>query len=339
MGSLLKEIEEKALNGIPLDSQEASTLTSLDGSDLFELFALANRVREKYKGNEIGLCSIINAKSGLCPEDCAFCAQSAHAQSNIETYPLVGVEKILAAAQDAQRNGAGEFSIVTSGYGIKDGAELKAIGQALRKIKDETPLERCVSLGVLERSALEELKETGLQRYHHNLESAKSFFGNICTTHEYGEDVKTVKIAKEIGLKVCCGGIFGLGESWEQRIELGLTLRELRVDSVPLNFLNPIKGTKLELVNNLTPSECLKIISLYRFLLPEKDILICGGREVNLRELQSLMFFAGANGTMIGNYLTTPGRPPEEDRQLIEDLGLKIKKAIQGIARNSTLLR
>lgn len=326
MDSLLKEIEDKVFNEIPLGPKEVSSVISLDGSDLFELFALANRVREKYKGNEIRFCSIINAKSGLCPEDCAFCAQSAHAQADIDTYPLVEVEKILAAAQDAQQNGAGEFSIVTSGYGIKDGAELKTIGQALRKIKDETPLERCASLGVLERSVLEDLKETGLQRYHHNLESAQSFFDNICTTHEYEEDVKTVKIAKEIRLKVCCGGIFGLGESWEQRVELALTLRELRVDSVPLNFLNPIKGTKLESVNDLTPSECLKIISLYRLLLPDKDILICGGREVNLRDLQSLMFFAGANGMMIGNYLTTPGRPPQEDRQLIEDLGLRIKR-------------
>ncbi len=326
MGSLLKEIEDKVFNEIPLGLKEASGVINLDGPDIFKLFALANRVREKYKGNEIKLCSIINAKSGLCPEDCAFCAQSAHSRADIDTYPLVEAEKILAAAQDAQRNGAGEFSIVTSGYGIKDGAELKTIGQALRKIKDKTPLERCASLGVLERSALEELKEKGLQRYHHNLESAKSFFDNICTTHEYEEDVKTVRIAKEIGLKVCCGGIFGLGESWEQRIELALILRELRVDSVPLNFLNPIKGTKLESVNDLTPRECLKIISLYRLLLPDKDILICGGREVNLRDLQSLMFFAGANGMMIGNYLTTPGRLPQEDRQLIEDLGLKVRK-------------
>lgn len=335
MGSLLKEIEEKVFSEMPLGLKEANSLMSLDGSALFELFALANRVREKYKGSEIRLCSIINAKSGLCPEDCAFCAQSAHSQADIDTYPLVGVEKIMEVAQDAQRNGAGEFSIVTSGYGIKDGAELGIISQALKKIKGETSLERCVSLGVLDRPVLQELKEDGLQRYHHNLESSRSFFGNICTTHEYEEDVKTVSIAKEIGLKVCCGGIFGLGESWEQRVELALSLRELRVDSVPLNFLNPVKGTKLESADNLSPRECLKIITLYRLLLPEKDILVCGGREVNLRDLQSLMFFAGANGTMLGNYLTTPGRPPQEDRQLIEDLGLRVKKALQGIAGSS----
>ncbi|UCD84194.1 MAG: biotin synthase BioB [Deltaproteobacteria bacterium] len=328
MNSLLKEIEEKVLNEIPLGSQEVSSLTSLDGSDLFELFALANRLRERYHGNEIRLCSIINAKSGLCPEDCAFCAQSLHSRTDIDTYPLVEAREIMTAAQEAQGNGAVEFSIVTSGYGIKDEKEMSNICRALRELKEGASLERCASLGVLDRAALRRLKEAGLQRFHHNLETARSFFSKICTTHEYEEDIETVRVAKKVGLKVCCGGIFGLGESWEQRIELALTLRELGVDSVPLNFLNPIKGTKLESANNLTPRECLEIIALYRLLLPEKDVLVCGGREVNLRDLQSLMFFAGANGTMTGNYLTTPGRSPREDRQLIEDLGLRIKKII-----------
>jgi biotin synthase len=164
-----------------------------------------------------------------------------------------------------------------------------------------------------------------METYHHNLETARSFFSQICTTHDYEDDVATIRAAKTVGLRVCCGGIFGLGETFAQRIEMALTLRELDVDSIPLNFLNPVTGTRLENADNLTPLECLTIIAVYRFLLPGKRLSVCGGREKNLRELQSWMFLAGADGTMTGNYLTTPGRPPELDRQMLKDLGLPVE--------------
>ncbi len=169
------------------------------------------------------------------------------------------------------------------------------------------------------------LKTAGMETYHHNLETARSFFPQICTTHDYEDDVATIRVAKAVGLRVCCGGIFGLGESFAQRIEMALTLRELNVDSIPLNFLNPVAGTRLETADNLTPLECLTIIAVYRFLLPGKRLSVCGGREKNLRELQSWMFLAGADGTMTGNYLTTPGRPPELDRQMLKDLDLPVE--------------
>ena len=169
-----------------------------------------------------------------------------------------------------------------------------------------------------------------METYHHNLETSRSFFPRICTTHDYEDDVATIRAAKSVGLRVCCGGIFGLGESFAQRVEMALTLRELAVDSIPLNFLNPVAGTRLEAADNLTPLECLTIIAVYRFLLPGTRLAVCGGREKNLRELQSWMFLAGADGTMTGNYLTTPGRPPELDRQLMKDLELTVETCCGG---------
>jgi len=203
---------------------------------------------------------------------------------------------------------------------------LEVISTSLREMKEKLPINRCVSLGIMDMESLRVLKDSGLQCYHHNLETARSFFSQVCTTHDYDEDVEAIQVAKELGFRVCCGGIFGLGESWEQRVELAFTLKELDVDSIPINFLSPIKGTRMEGANHLTPMECLKIIALYRCVHPKRDITICGGREVNLRNLQSIMFLAGANGTMMGNYLTTSGRPPEDDLTMIRDLGLRVKR-------------
>lgn len=317
--------EKKILSGEGLTPEDAREFVSLKEQNLMEIMALANRAREKFKGNEVSLCSIINAKSGMCPEDCAFCSQSMYHQTSAPVYSFVGVDKVLERAKAVTNIMAREFSIVTSGYAPEKEEELNEIREAVSKITKETPLESCASLGILDRDALIKLKEAGLKNYHHNLETARSFYPNICTTHSYDEDVKTVKEAKELGFKVCCGGIFGMGESWEHRIEFAFTLKELDVDSIPLNFLNPIAGTRLENVKQLSPLDCLAIISLFRLTMPEKDIFVCGGREVNLRDLQSLLFFAGANGMMIGGYLTTKGRQPEDDLRMIQDLGLKIK--------------
>lgn len=325
---LLSEVRERAVGGDPeLTRDEAITLSRAQGSDLYELLSIAGRLRAHHKGNEVALCAIINAKSGRCPEDCAFCAQSAHFRTGIKEYPLLEPERILEGALRAQEDGAREFSIVTSGRGIRRERELEKLCRAVELLKDETELEPCASLGILGEEQMRCLKEAGLYRLHHNLETARSFFPWICTTHDYEEDVASIRAAKGLGFKVCSGGIFGMGEGPEERVELALTLRELQVDSVPLNFLNPIPGTPLEGRFELTPLECLKIIALYRLSLPDKDIFVCGGREVNLRQLQPLIFPAGANGTLIGNYLTTPGRPPEQDLEMIEDLGLEVRAA------------
>ena len=314
--------------GEPLNDDEAMELASLSGPDLMDLFAVTNRLRERHSGNRVRLCSIINAKSGACPEDCSFCAQSSHHSTAIESYPLVGKNEILKAALASKEVGAVEFSIVTSGYGIEKDGDVDGVANGIEAIRKKAGMMACTSPGTVPEATLKRFKGAGLTYYHHNLETARSFFQEVCTTHDYDEDVEAVRLAKKMGLKVCCGGIFGLGESWKQRVELFLTLRELSIDSVPLNFLNPISGTPMEDRHGLTPMDCLKIIALARAILPGADIHVCGGREVNLRDYQGMMFFAGANGTMAGNYLTTEGRPPENDLQMIKDAGLEISSAV-----------
>ncbi len=322
MVNMLKRFEEKALRGEGLSPEEGREFARIPTEGIFEILPHTDRIRRHFKGMEVNLCSIVNAKSGLCGEDCSFCAQSTRYDSKVDTYPMVPAERIVSSALEARGRGAREFSIVTSGTKVARRDDVAILTEALRSMKEKTDLERCASLGILDRGTLRELKDAGLESYHHNLETSRSFFPSICTTHDYEEDVETVRTAKEMGFYVCSGGIFGLGESWEDRVELATTLRELDVDSVPINFLNPRPGTPLEGPVRLTPRECLKIIALFRFMLPEKDIIVCGGREVNLRGLQPLIFAAGANGMMVGNYLTTKGRNPEEDIEMLKDLGL-----------------
>jgi biotin synthase len=269
------------------------------------------------------LCSIINAKSGRCPENCSFCAQSAHHETDAPVFPLLGPEALLEGARRAAAEGASCYGIVTSGTSIGKGPELDAICQALRLIRRETTISPSCSLGIMDEETARVLKAAGMETYHHNLETSRSFFPSICTTHDYEDDVQTVRAAKRAGLTVCSGGLFGLGETLAQRLELAFTLKELSVDSVPLNFLNPVAGTPLEGADHLTPLECLKTIALYRFILPASRITVCGGREHNLRDLQSWIFHAGASGAMVGNYLTTSGRQVEKDLQMIVDLGLR----------------
>ena len=305
----IRETADKVLAGEILGAEEALKLAGATGSDRYLLFAEAARIRDHFLGSAVHLCSIINAKSGKCAENCAFCAQSAHHDTGVDVYPLVDEDEIVRCAALAEQNGAGCYGIVTSGTRINKGEELDRVCRAVGRIKSETGISPSCSLGMLDVETALRLKDAGMETYHHNLETSRSFFPRICTTHDYEDDVATIRAAKSVGLRVCCGGIFGLGESFAQRVEMALTLRELAVDSIPLNFLNPVAGTRLEAADNLTPLECLTIIAVYRFLLPGTRLAVCGGREKNLRELQSWMFLAGADGTMTGNYLTTPGRP------------------------------
>lgn len=326
----IQTLADRVLAGETVGADEALILSAVTGSDRYLLFAEAARIREHFLGNVVHLCSIINAKSGRCAENCAFCAQSAHHDTGVEEYPLVDEDEIVRCAALAEQNGAGCYGIVTSGTGIKSADELDRVCRAVSRIKSETGVSPSCSLGILDRETALKLKEAGMDTYHHNLETARSYFPQICTTHDYEDDVATIRAAKSVGLRVCCGGIFGLGETFAQRIEMALTLRELAVDSIPLNFLNPVAGTRLQNADNLTPLECLTIIAVYRFLLPGTRLSVCGGREKNLHELQSWMFLAGADGTMTGNYLTTPGRPPELDRQMLKDLDLPVESCCGG---------
>jgi len=322
MENTIEALTGRIINGEAITHAEALELSQMEGSALFPLFCAANRIKEHFVGDKVYLCSIINAKSGRCPENCSFCAQSAHHKTDAPVYSLVDEDKMVACAHEAEKNGSSCYGIITSGTSINKGEELTRICRAVKRIRQETGITPSCSLGIIDYETALALKDAGVETYHHNLETARSFFPNVCTTHDYEEDVETVRVARKAGMKVCCGGIFGLGESAPQRVEMALTLRELDVDSVPLNFLNPIPGTRLENAVNITPMECLQTIALFRMILPSKKISVCGGREKNLRDLQSWIFFAGASGTMIGNYLTTTGRAAEEDWQMLKDLNL-----------------
>ncbi len=316
----LIDLTEKIIKegGYVFSYEDACELAQLQEKDTMDLLFCAHKIKKMRRQEETILCSIINAKSGFCSEDCAFCAQSAHHRTEIKTYPLLAEEEIVKSAIELERRGATRYSMVTSGYMLKD-EELDVICHSATAICKQTALTVCASLGMLTESMARRLAEGGIAVYHHNLETARSFFDEVCTTHNYDEDIETVKLAKAAGMKVCSGGILGLGETWEQRVELAFTLKELDVDGIPINFLNPIAGTKMEDRPLLKPLEALKCIAIFRFINPDKNILICGGREVTLRDYQSWVMLAGANGLMIGNYLTTQGRNIKMDIDMVKD--------------------
>ncbi|MFA7534572.1 MAG: biotin synthase BioB [Desulfuromonadales bacterium] len=315
----MSTIFERTCRGETLSMTEALAILQARGAEMTQVLAGAHRLRENAFADRIELCSIINAKSGRCAENCSFCAQSAHHQTSAPVYPLKSLEDLMEGARNAQAEGSHCYGIVTSGTRVRPGEELERILTAIRRIRATMTIDPSASLGILDAETAAALADAGCATYHHNLETARSFFPQICTTHDYEEDVETVRLAKQAGMKVCCGGIFGLGESLEQRAELAFTLRELDVDSVPLNFLNPVPGTPLAQQNDLTPLDCLRIIALFRYLLPTKSISVCGGREANLRDFQSWIFMAGASGAMVGNYLTTSGRDRRMDLQMFKD--------------------
>jgi biotin synthase len=319
---MLKNIESKIFDNREITKEDALYLSSLYGQDIFDLFSAANRIRNHFRGDSVDLCAIINAKSGACPEDCSYCAQSARSAAEIKTFQLVAMETVLEKAKEAKEGGAKRFCIVTSGKkaSAKDLANIAEMVSTVRALG----LLPCATLGLLSGEELARLKAAGLERYHNNLETSERFFSEICTTHTYQDKLDTIREVKSSGLSLCSGGIFGLGETWEDRIDMAFALRDIGPDSVPLNFLTPIKGTRLGVNKILEPFEALKIISLYRFVLPDKQIRVCGGRIQTLGEFNSFVFYAGADGLLTGNYLTTLGRDFQDDLRLISQYGLKV---------------
>jgi len=295
------------------------TIDSLLELPLAELLAAADKARREFTGDRLELCSIVNAKSGLCSEDCKFCVQSQRHSAKVLVYPLKNKEEIVKAAEKARDIGAQKFGIVTSGNRPTD-RELETIAQAIAEIRKDVGVRVCASLGALKRSELEALKQAGLSRYHHNIETSPRFYPQITSTHGFQERVDTVKAAKATGLEVCSGGIIGMGEGWRDRIEMAAILKELDVDSVPINILVPIKGTPLETLNTISCADAVKAIAIFRIILKDKIIKIAAGRETVLKDFQAMGFMAGANGMLIGGYLTVKGREIEEDRRLIEEV-------------------
>ena len=308
-------LAQKAINGViaPPDLDEVIAWP-LEEAAL--LFAAADTVRRRFSGAAVDPCTLMNVKSGGCSEDCAFCSQSAHHATSVPVTSLASAEDIRRQADTAALHGL-PFCVVSSGRKL-DHDEVKVIAEALTPCR----CEKHASLGILDTEDFTLLKRSGVECYNHNLETSRSFFPTVVTTHSYDDRVATVKKAKEAGMRVCCGGIFGLGETWEQRKELCLELSALDVDTVPLNFIIPIAGTRAQPAKE-SPLEFLKIVSLFRLGMPTKNIKVCGGREANLGALQSLIFYAGANGYVTGGYLTTGGAGLEKDDAMIRTLGLR----------------
>ncbi len=329
--STLRPILTRALNAVPLTRAEAMVLVTCA---LDELMPVAQHIRTRFFSDRIGLCAIINAKSGACSEDCAFCAQAARHATGVKPYALLSPARLAAALRKAAVLPAGCVGIVTSGRDALQGPERARLLRALRKHGPDMPGMLSVSLGHLDDEILRALWDAGLRRVHHNLETSRRFFPQICTTHTYDERIATVRRAQAHGLDVCCGGIFGLGETWDDRIDLAFELRALGIRSVPINFLAPIAGTPLQHAALLAPRDALRIIALFRCILPDADLKVAGGRETVLRETQALIFHAGASSFMTGACLTTAGRAVEQDLQLLADLGLTVARA-QG-ARTAT---
>ena len=314
----------RVLEGGQVTREEGEWLFELESSaDIFDLMSWANRIREQYKGNKIHLCSIVNAKAGACSENCSFCAQSSFHQTGSPRYGFIDPEPVLEAADEANRNSVTAVGLVAAWKGLNEGPMLDEVCQRIEELKASGKTRPDASLGIIKsQKVADRLKAAGLECYGHNLESSKRFFPKHCTTHTYEERVETIGYLKKAGLKICSGGIIGMGETRADRCDLAFSLKEIGANVVPINILNPIKGTPFENNAPLPPLEILKTIACFRFILPRQEIMIAGGRTVNLRDMQSMVFTAGASALMVGNYLTTLNQSVEKDLQMLKDLGL-----------------
>ncbi len=317
----LLAITERILQNGSITPEESTELISLPDQETPLLLAMADKIRQRFIGNAVDCCAIMNGRSGKCPENCRFCAQSGQYHTGIPTYSLRSSQDILAAARQAKEAGAARFSIVTSGRSVTEGPEFEGILTALRQIRHDVRMETCCSLGFITSRQAAGLKAAGVSRYHANIETAPSHFPAVCTTHTFADKVAVIKTVQEAGLRICSGGILGIKETPRQRIEMAYTLKRLGSDSIPLNILTPIAGTPFGSCAPVPPWEILRAFAVFRFILPAASLRTAGGREVNLRSLQAYALTGGLNGLMIGGYLTTQGNAVSADQQMLRDLG------------------
>lgn len=313
---------EAVLAGRAVTRADALALAGAGEEDTPLLAAYANKIRTRFAGRTADMCGVVSARGGLCPEDCKFCAQSAHHTAASPVFPLIDQNQALAAFDRLAAAGARRASLVTSGKGMETDPDFPRIVALVAAAVAKAPIGVCANLGTLGRDQARRLAAAGLRRYAHNLETSERFYPDICTTHPYAERYATLLAAKEAGLELCAGGVLGLGETWADRVELALALRDLDVASVPLNVLNPLPGTALERQPPLPPLEIIKTFAIFRFILPGKVIRPAGGREINLRDLQGAIMLAGANGLIVGDYLTFGGRDCRADFAMVRDAGL-----------------
>lgn len=316
-------LAQKALNGECLTLEEGLAVLEADNDEVLPLLQAAYRVRQHFYGKKVKLNMIINAKSGLCPEDCGYCSQSIVSTAPVKKYTLLDKDTLLAGAREAMARKAGTYCIVAAGKGPTD-KELDQVVEAVKEITDTMPLKICACLGILKDGQAQRLAEAGVHRYNHNLNTSKANYPSITTTHTYDQRVETVEQVKTYGMSPCSGVIIGMGETNQEIVEMAYALRELDADSIPINFLNAIPGTPLENAGRTPAMRALKVLALFRLICPSKEIRVAGGREVNLRTLQPLSLYA-ANSVFVGDYLTTQGQEALADYQMIEDLGFEIE--------------
>ena len=315
-------LADKALAGIVPEREELQSVLAATDEELPELLSAAFRVRRHYYGKRVQIHVLQNAKSGLCPEDCHYCSQSSVSHAPIDRYPFMAKEELVERARQAQAAGAVRFCIVNSGRGPTN-KEIDEIAEAVREIRRQTGMNVCCSLGLMNEDKAQKLKDAGVGRVNHNLNTSRAHHPEIVTTHTYDDRVATIENVKHAGIGTCSGGIIGMGESDEDIIDLALSLRAMDIDSIPVNFLNSIPTTPFEQKKELTPQRCLKTLCLFRFVNPAKEIRVAGGREVNLRSLQPLSLYP-ANSIFVNGYLTTPGQQASDAHQMIADLGFEL---------------
>ena len=317
-------LADRIMAGGSVDRDEALWMFHLESqADITDLMSAANRLREHFKGNKIHLCSIVNAKAGGCSENCKFCSQSAAYTTESPRYGFIDPEPVSEASKEAEQNNVTAVVLVAAWKGLREGPVLDEVCDRIREMAADGKVRPDASLGLIDsQQVADRLKDAGLACYGHNLESSRRFFPEHCTTHTFEDRLQTIKYLKNAGIKICSGGIIGMGETREDRCDMAMQLREIGASVVPVNFLNPIEGTPYETMKPLAPMEILKTIACFRFILPQQEIMVAGGRTVNLRDLQSMVFMAGASALMVGNYLTTLNQPAEQDLQMLKDLGL-----------------
>jgi biotin synthase len=323
MNKHTEQYAKQILDGQLLEGKDIDRLSELSHEHFDDLLYWANEIRKQNFGNKVKMCSIVPGRLGGCSQDCAFCAQSVHYDTAVDKTPqTLTDDEIMAAAKEAKQKGVPNFGIVYSGRKVSD-AELDRLIALTGRIKDEIGMGVCMGLGILSEESMQRLADAGVVRFNHNLETSKRHFADIVTTHKYEDRVKTIEAGLKAGMGVCAGGIFGIGETEADRIDMALELRRLGVDMVPMNFLHPIEGTPLGKAEKLPPREILRIVALYRFILPKTHLKVAGGRILNLRDMQAWIFHAGCTAILSGNYLTTAGRAVEDDLQMLTDLGLE----------------
>lgn len=321
----VKQILEKALNGKALLFEEANTLINPDLTDLNDLIQVSNAITRRYFGNKIDMCAIYPAKVGRCSGDCAFCAQSVNHKSDVKPIQVseLNDNEIVANAKELWLLGVRRYSLVTSGECLTD-QEFGRILHIFQRLSDETEIGLCASLGSLTLDRAIKLKDAGVSRYHHNIETSRSFFPYICSTHTFDDKIRTLDIARQLGLEICCGGIISMGETPKQRVEMAYTLKELDIDCVPINILNPIPGTRLESQQPPNVEEILRTIAVFRLILQDKPLKFAGGREKALGKDEYSGYAAGINSMLVGNYLTTAGKTFEQEISNLKMEGLVI---------------